>query len=57
LAELAKDRDPKYSQQCSEHASKLKENILRFLWDEENQKFIPHIYLDKGSPFEFSINE
>lgn len=32
-------------------------NARKYLWDEENQKFIPHIYLDKGSPFPDDFNE
>ena len=24
---------------------------MKYLWDNERRKFIPHIYLDKGSPF------
>lgn len=32
------------------------ENIRKYLWDEENKKFIPHIYLD-ASPFPESFNE
>lgn len=31
-------------------------NVRRFLWDPEDQKFIPHIYLD-GSPFPQDFNE
>jgi glycogen debranching enzyme len=32
------------------------ENCRRYLWDETNQKFIPHIYLN-GSPFPDDFNE
>ncbi|WP_159468047.1 amylo-alpha-1,6-glucosidase [Dyadobacter sp. 3J3] len=31
-------------------------NTMAYLWDEKNQKFIPHIYLN-GSPFPASLNE
>ena len=31
-------------------------NTMKYLWDEENQKFIPHIYLD-GSPFPADFDE
>lgn len=34
----------------------LKTNIRRHLWDSDNQKFIPHIYLDK-SPFPDTFDE
>ena len=39
----------------------IKENIAqncrKYLWDEKNQKFIPHIYLAKGSPFPADFDE
>lgn len=35
----------------------IAENARKHLWDEENQKFIPHIYLEKGSPFPEDFNE
>jgi hypothetical protein len=31
-------------------------NTMKFLWDESNQKFIPHVYLD-GSPYSDDFNE
>ncbi len=34
----------------------IAENTMRYLWDEQNQKFIPHVYLD-GSPFPEEFNE
>lgn len=34
----------------------LKENIRKHLWDEEREKYIPHIYLN-GSPFPASFDE
>lgn len=34
----------------------LKSNIREHLWDEQNQKYIPHIYLD-GSPFPANFDE
>jgi hypothetical protein len=33
---------------------KIRKNIRKYLWDEKNQKFIPHIYLN-GSPFPASL--
>ncbi len=36
--------------------SAIAENTMKYLWDEENQKFIPHVYLD-GSPFPDEFNE
>jgi len=35
---------------------KIAENTMKYLWDEQNQKFIPHVYLD-GSPFPDDFNE
>lgn len=32
-------------------------NSRKHLWDEQNQKFIPHIYLEKGSPFPVDFDE
>ncbi|WP_321310487.1 GH36-type glycosyl hydrolase domain-containing protein [Marinifilum fragile] len=34
----------------------LAENTMKYLWDNQNQKFIPHVYLD-GSPFPEDFNE
>jgi hypothetical protein len=34
----------------------IAENTMKYLWDEQNQKFIPHVYLD-GSPFPDDFNE
>ena len=36
--------------------SKIAENTMIYLWDEQNQKFIPHVYLD-GSPYPDDFNE
>lgn len=33
------------------------ENSRKYLWDAKNQKFIPHIYLEKGSPFPADFDE
>jgi hypothetical protein len=35
---------------------RLKNNIRKYLWDDKNKKFIPHIYLN-DSPFPASFNE
>ncbi|MGQ7871344.1 GH36-type glycosyl hydrolase domain-containing protein [Sunxiuqinia sp. sy24] len=34
----------------------IAQNTMKYLWDEKNQKFIPHVYLD-GSPFSKDFNE
>jgi len=35
----------------------IAENCRKHLWDEKNKKFIPHIYLEKGSPFPPEFDE
>jgi hypothetical protein len=35
----------------------IAQNCRKHLWDSKNQKFIPHIYLEKGSPFPSDFNE
>jgi len=35
----------------------IAENSRKYLWDEKNQKFIPHLYLEKGSPFPADFDE
>ena len=36
--------------------NQITKNTRKYLWDEENQKYIPHIYID-GSPFPEGFNE
>ncbi len=48
---------PEKSERWVEIRDNLKLNARKYLWDEANQKFIPHIYLDKGSPFPPDFNE
>ncbi|MFC6100503.1 glucosidase family protein [Olivibacter domesticus] len=52
-----------FMQMAPERAKKWKpihaqiaSNAMKYLWDEKNQKFIPHIYL-KGSPFDNTFDE
>ena len=35
----------------------IAKNCRKHLWDKANQKFIPHIYLENGSPFPADFNE
>ena len=35
----------------------ISQNSRKYLWDEQNQKFIPHLYLEKGSPFPKEFDE
>jgi hypothetical protein len=32
-------------------------NCRKYLWDKQNQKFIPHLYLENGSPFPAGFDE
>ena len=52
LIELIPDRKSKWLAIRDEVAL----NVRKHIWDDENQKFIPHIYLD-GSPFPDDFNE
>ncbi len=52
LMELVPEKKEKW--QVIHH--KIAANVRTHLWDEENQKFIPHVYLD-GSPFPDDFNE
>lgn len=52
LMELLPDKKDKWQAIHSQIAA----NVRTHLWDEENQKYIPHVYLD-GSPFPDDFNE
>jgi len=54
LAELAGDTNEKQTLE-SMHL-KITQNIRKYLWDTENNKFIPHIYID-DSPFPDDFEE
>lgn len=47
--------------QTKEKWAKIRDNIAqnsrKHLWDEQKQKFIPHLYLEKGSPFPADFDE
>ncbi|MDT8394601.1 MAG: amylo-alpha-1,6-glucosidase [Bacteroidales bacterium] len=49
---------PETKQKWQAIRKSIAENTMNYLWDEENQKFIPHLYLD-ASPFpeEFDENQ
>ena len=38
-------------------AARLRANTMKHLWDKQRHKFIPHIYLDKGSPWPENFDE
>lgn len=48
---------PKTRKKWNPVRKQLAENCRKYLWDEDNQKFIPHIYLEKGSPFPNDFDE
>ncbi len=37
--------------------SNVASNCKKYLWNKKDQKFIPHIYLERGSPFPSDFNE
>lgn len=50
---------PEASEKWGRVRKNIAKNARRYLWDNDNQKFIPHIYLERGSPFpdDFIENE
>ncbi len=52
LMELVPEAKTKWEPICDGIAK----NTMKYLWDEQNQKFIPHVYLD-GSPFPADFDE
>jgi len=48
---------PATRQKWSPIRESIAKNCRKFLWDNEKQKFIPHIYLENGSPFPADFNE
>ncbi len=47
--------------ELTEKWTNIRDNIVastrKYLWDEKNKKYIPHIYLEKGTPFPSDFNE
>lgn len=48
---------PAYRDKYGTVRSNLAENTRKHLWDRVSRKFIPHIYLDRGSPFPPDFDE
>jgi hypothetical protein len=48
---------PSTQQKWNPIKESIAQNCRKHLWDNEKQKFIPHIYLEKGSPFPADFNE
>ena len=48
---------PSTKQKWNPIKESIAQNCRKHLWDSEKQKFIPHIYLEKGSPFPADFNE
>ncbi len=53
LTEMIQSTKPKWNP----IKTSIAENCRKHLWDNAKQKFIPHIYLEKGSPFPADFNE
>ena len=51
------DMLPETSTRWESVRDQIATNARKYLWDEQNRKFIPHIYLEKGSPFPEDFNE
>ncbi len=47
---------PSTKQKWEPVRERIAKNIMKYLWDEKNQKFVPHLYLN-GSPFPKDLNE
>ncbi len=48
---------PSAKEKWSTIRDSLAQNCRKYLWDSEKQKFIPHIYFEKGSPFPADFDE
>ena len=48
---------PSTKQKWNPVKKSIAKNCRKHLWDYEKQKFIPHIYLENGSPFPSDFNE
>ncbi len=48
---------PSAKQKWNPIRESIAKNCRKHLWDNEKQKFIPHIYLENGSPFPADFNE
>ena len=47
---------PEHADELMSIHDNISTNVMKHLWDEENQQFVPHLYLD-GSPFPDDFNE
>lgn len=50
------DKNDVRRNKLQQEALELKHNIRQYLWNEKNQKYVPHLYL-AGSPFPKDFNE
>jgi GH15 family glucan-1,4-alpha-glucosidase len=48
---------PKTKDKWAKIRNRISENSRKYLWDTKTQKFIPHLYLEKGSPFPADFDE
>jgi len=51
------DMIPSAKQKWNPIKESIAQNCRKHLWDNEKQKFIPHIYIENGSPFPADFNE
>ena len=50
-------QDSDEQERWSKIHKEFNDNIRKYLWDEKNEKFYPHKYLENGSPFPKDFNE
>lgn len=48
---------PQHQEKWNSVYKSIFQNCRKYLWDTKNQKFIPHLYLEKGSPFPKDFDE
>lgn len=48
---------PETKEKWEKFRDNIAANSRKYLWYDQNQKFIPHIYLEKGSPFPTDFDE
>ena len=53
---LTLETNPAKVQKWTAVRDNLKQNVRKYLWDDKNRKFIPHLYLN-GSPFPSNFDE
>lgn len=57
LVETVLTEEPATAARWRQRRAELARRIRRHLWDERRQQFIPHLYLDEGSPWPAGFDE